>query len=479
MASITPSNRNVSCCSQKRSMLSYSCNGSRRTRMSLDVAPDSQYSWTVAWAAAWNIFCCSLLRRGMPVMFHAVDKTFSSTDKGSVAWTNAFIYSMTYTLFPVTTALCRTMSLRLLSVAGALLIGVGQIACFAIGSLSLVVPAIAVSCDSYDLNGALLVFGATSLNALIGSMFMSRPVWMNPSIPLPPIHRPEASQNTAPAAIQPAATAQENTTKEVVNHKPEVPKPGTVGNEHPMGAKEMPGPSGAAPPGVFTGAPSVLPSGAASLEPGNKVPAGGDAKAQPEPSSLAGRIPNTESATKATTRPDGDKPTASGAGSVPAGNQRPHEHQLEAKEAPVVDVAKVVPTTSSQKTPDMPVGAIMAWHCALTSLSVTASVVVYDYVMNENPERSEQAALTVVSYGAGDLLGRLGYQTMLSTGEHRKETSRKMSGFLVFIVVVIISWSTRPLQGKGLRHVLPVNSVLCLLLPFYTHPRASKPHLPT
>ncbi|XP_075730822.1 uncharacterized protein LOC142774311 [Rhipicephalus microplus] len=239
----------------------------------LDVAPDSQYSWTVAWAAAWNIFCCSLLHRGLPVMFHAVDKTFSTTDKGSVAWTNAFIYSMTYTLFPVTTALCRTMSLRLLSVAGALLIGVGQIACFAIGSLSLVVPAIAVSCglgaalstvvdettlylhfaaqrqqasylyqaafsmsaivsplllllllDSYDLNGALLVFGATSLNALIGSMFMSRPVWMNPSIPLPPIHRPEASQNTAPAAIQPATTAQGNTTKEVVNDKPEVPK---------------------------------------------------------------------------------------------------------------------------------------------------------------------------------------------------------------------------------------------------------------
>ncbi|KAL3203567.1 hypothetical protein MRX96_011935 [Rhipicephalus microplus] len=244
----------------------------------LDVAPDSQYSWTVAWAAAWNIFCCSLLRRGMPVMFHAVDKTFSTTDKGSVAWTNAFIYSMTYTLFPVTTALCRTMSLRLLSVAGALLIGVGQIACFAIGSLSLVVPAIAVSCgglldvrhrvpplllllllDSYDLNGALLVFGATSLNALIGSMFMSRPVWMNPSIPLPPIHRPEASQNAAPAAIQPTATAQENTTKEVVNHKQEVPKPGTVRNEHLMGAKEMPGPSGAAPPGVLTGAPSVPP----------------------------------------------------------------------------------------------------------------------------------------------------------------------------------------------------------------------------
>ncbi|XP_075730821.1 uncharacterized protein LOC142774310 [Rhipicephalus microplus] len=219
-----------------------------------------------------------------------------------------------------------------------------------------------------------------------------------------------------------------------------------------MGAKEMPGPSGAAPPGVFTGAPSVLPSGAASLEPGNKVPAGGDAKAQPEVTttgkaavnscaaplpSLAGRTPNTERVTKATTQPDGDKPTDSKAGSVSAGNQRPHEHQLQAKEAPVVEVAKVTPTTRT-KTPDMPVGAIMAWHCALTSLSVTASVVVYDYVMNENPERSEQAALTVVSYGAGDLLGRLGYQTMLSTGEHRKVMALQafLQGGLLFLMAL-------------------------------------------
>ncbi|KAL3203568.1 hypothetical protein MRX96_011936 [Rhipicephalus microplus] len=74
-----------------------------------------------------------------------------------------------------------------------------------------------------------------------------------------------------------------------------------------------------------------------------------------QPSSLAGRTPNTESATKAATRPDGDKLAASAPGSVPAGNQRPHEHQLEAKEAPVVDVAKVVPTT----------GAVMALQAFL------------------------------------------------------------------------------------------------------------------
>lgn len=112
------------------------------------LSPDSQHSWTVAGAAAWNIFCCSLLRRGMPVMFHAVGETFATTAKGSVAWTNAFIYSLAYTLSPVTMALCSMMPLRLLSVAGALLIGVGQIVCYALGSLSLVVPAIAVSCGT-------------------------------------------------------------------------------------------------------------------------------------------------------------------------------------------------------------------------------------------------------------------------------------------------------------------------------------------
>ncbi|KAH6941742.1 hypothetical protein HPB50_023074 [Hyalomma asiaticum] len=236
-----------------------------------DLGPDSQYSWTVAGAAAWNIFCCSLLRRGMPVLFHAVGETFSTTAKGSVAWTNAFIYSLAYTLFPVTMALCRTMPLRLLSVVGALLIGVGQIACFVLGSLSLMVPTIAVSCglgaafssvvdettlylhfesqrqlashlyqaafslsailyplvllfllESYGLNGTLLVSGAISLNALIGSVFMSRPMWMSPSAPLPPIYRPEVSQVTASAAVQPAAQAREVTAKEDVNQEQEI-----------------------------------------------------------------------------------------------------------------------------------------------------------------------------------------------------------------------------------------------------------------
>ncbi|KAH7935814.1 hypothetical protein HPB52_013971 [Rhipicephalus sanguineus] len=364
-----------------------------------DLAPDSQYSWTVAGAAAWNIFCCSLLRRGMPVLFHAVSETFSTTAKGSVAWTNAFIYSMAYTLSPVTTSLCRTMSLRLLSVSGAILIGVGQIACFALGSLSLVVPAIAVSSglgaalstvvdettlylyfaaqrqqasylyqaafsmsaivyplvllvllDSYGLNGTLLVSGAVSLNALIGSMFMSRPVWMSPSIPLPPIHRPKASQINAPAAVQPVAHTRENTTKEGVNQKPEVRKPGAVGDEHPAAAKELHDAHGAAPPHALTGPPSVPPPGTASVEPGKQTPAGGDAKARPEVATVGGG-------------------------------------GLHNSAAP-------------QPTPDMPVGVIMAWHCALTSLSVTAGVVLYDYVMDDDTERSPQAAFVVMALQA-------------------------------------------------------------------------------
>ncbi|KAH7964447.1 hypothetical protein HPB51_027322 [Rhipicephalus microplus] len=59
---------------------------------------DGKHSWTVAVGAAWNVFCCSLLRRAMPVMFLAVGDAFSNTTKGPVAWMNAFIYSLAYLL---------------------------------------------------------------------------------------------------------------------------------------------------------------------------------------------------------------------------------------------------------------------------------------------------------------------------------------------------------------------------------------------
>nr|XP_054921369.1 monocarboxylate transporter 9-like [Dermacentor andersoni] len=188
-----------------------------------ELVPDGRHSWQVALAAAWNVFCCSLLRRAMPVMFLAVGDAFATTSKGAVAWMNAFIYSLAYTLSPVLTVQCRTMPLKVLSIGGALLVGVGPIVCFALGSLALLVPVIGLCCglgaavsmvvnetvvhlhfeaerrkalsiyraafslsaiayplvlgllvSEYGLDGALLVTGAISLNALAGSLLMAR-----------------------------------------------------------------------------------------------------------------------------------------------------------------------------------------------------------------------------------------------------------------------------------------------------------------
>ncbi|KAL1454667.1 hypothetical protein MTO96_043740 [Rhipicephalus appendiculatus] len=85
-----------------------------------ELVPDGKHSWMVAVGAAWNVFCCSLLRRAMPVMFLAVDDAFATTTKGPVAWMNAIIYSLAYLLSPVVSVLCRHISLKLLSAAGAL-----------------------------------------------------------------------------------------------------------------------------------------------------------------------------------------------------------------------------------------------------------------------------------------------------------------------------------------------------------------------
>ncbi|KAL1415653.1 hypothetical protein MTO96_029074 [Rhipicephalus appendiculatus] len=69
---------------------------------------------------------------------------------------------------------------------------------------------------------------------------------------------------------------------------------------------------------------------------------------------------------------------------------------------------------------DNSVGIILVFYCALTSLSVTAGAVVYDYAMEGDRRRSIPATVTLVSLGLGDLLGRVGYETLLATGEHRK-----------------------------------------------------------
>ncbi|XP_077532510.1 uncharacterized protein LOC144144886 [Haemaphysalis longicornis] len=130
----------------------------------------------------------------------------------------------------VVSGLSHRMSLRLLSVVGAVLIGAGQIACFLLDSLMLIIPVLACCVglgsalstvvdetavhlhfstarrrraynlyytafslsaiaspllistlvDKYGLNGALLLSGAVSLNALAGSMLMNRQAFLLP-----------------------------------------------------------------------------------------------------------------------------------------------------------------------------------------------------------------------------------------------------------------------------------------------------------
>ncbi|KAH7935001.1 hypothetical protein HPB52_002646 [Rhipicephalus sanguineus] len=80
----------------------------------------------------------------------------------------------------------------------------------------------------------------------------------------------------------------------------------------------------------------------------------------------------------------------------------------------------------------------MAAHCALTSLSVTASVVIFDYAMGVDHERTSSATLALLCYGAGDLVGRMFYESLLGTGEHRKVMALQafLQGGVLFIMAV-------------------------------------------
>lgn len=384
----------------------------------VELVPDGSHSWRVAVAAAWNIFCCSLLRRAMPVMFPAVGDAFATTSKGVVAWMNAFIYSLAYTLSPVVTVQCRTVPLKVLSIGGAVLVGVGPIMCFFLGSLALMVPAIGICCglgaalsmvvnetvvhlhfkadrrkamsisraafslsaiayplvlallvSTYGLDGALLVSGAISLNALAGSLLMDRPPWMSPSDPIPSIHRPEGADD------RPAAELEQGP-KGDASEKPDASKMSVAG-EDPSTAGNNPGPvSGAA-------------SGAASVDPGMAAQAEGM-----EP------------------HPDGDQPAAAPEGQANAG-QQPEGTAAEPPKA-------MSPTGVVGATVDGTVAKTLAAHSALTSLSVTAGALIYDYAMDGDPVRAPSATLALVSYGAGDLVGRMCYETLLSSGDHRK-----------------------------------------------------------
>ncbi|XP_054929167.1 uncharacterized protein [Dermacentor andersoni] len=388
-----------------------------------ELVPDGRHSWQVAVAAAWNVFCCSLLRRAMPVMFLAVGDAFATTSKGAVAWMNAFIYSLAYTLSPVVTVQCRTMPLKVLSIGGALLVGVGQIVCFALGSLALLVPVIGLCCglgaavsmvvnetvvhlhfeaerrkalsiyraafslsaiayplvlgllvSEYGLDGALLVTGAISLNALAGSLLMARPPWMSPSDPVPSIHRPEN------ADAQPAAELEQGT-KADASEKPDASKMSVAAEDQ----------SNAMNPGLVSGGVS----GATSVDPGTMGTTGGDGTA-------------ATSAAQA----DGEQAAAVLEGQANA-DQQP--------EGAAAEPPKLASHTGvGGAALDSAVAKTLAAHGALTSLSVTAGALIYDYAMDGDPARSRSATLALLSYGAGDLVGRLCYEALLGDGEHRK-----------------------------------------------------------
>lgn len=85
--------------------------------------------------------------------------------------------------------------------------------------------------DTYGLNGALLVSGALSLNALGGSLIIARPAWMSPDDAIAPIHRPS---HAAPAAVSEGSTAVGSGAKGAEDdgaYKPETSKMSAAGGD--------------------------------------------------------------------------------------------------------------------------------------------------------------------------------------------------------------------------------------------------------
>ncbi|KAL3220366.1 hypothetical protein MRX96_029932 [Rhipicephalus microplus] len=103
------------------------------------------------------------------------------------------------------------------------------------------------------------------------------------------------------------------------------------------------------------------------------------------------------------------------------------------------DVVEASKSEASKKPSlDGSVGHVMAVHCALTSLSVTASVVIFDYAMGGDSARTSSSTLALLSNAAGDLVGRTFYGSLLGTGEHRKVMALQafLQGGVFFIMAV-------------------------------------------
>ncbi|XP_054920615.1 uncharacterized protein [Dermacentor andersoni] len=371
--------------------------------------------------------------------------------------------------------LSRVLPLRSLSVAGAILVGASQVICFLLGSLATMVPVIGLLCglgsalstvvdemalhlhfekqrhkalalyaaafslsaivypplfltlvETYGLNGALLVSGALSLNGLAGSVVITRPVWLPPDIPLPPLYR-RASDIVAQVESPPPAPPLRKDAKgdaagiskdALAGGMPDSSKvPDPAGEHGDPASRALAG----VPSGATSGATSVATSGATS-----GVTSGAtsgivsvDGIASPPSAVRVAALfrPALRGAASGMATPG-----VTEAGDTCGKSSVAMVALAERQGATIGDPVRskeAAPTATAAGT-DNSIGIVLVFYCALTSLSVTAGAVVYDYAMAGDRRRSLSAIVALVSLGVGDLLGRVGYEILLATGEHRK-----------------------------------------------------------
>ncbi|KAH6940809.1 hypothetical protein HPB50_007028 [Hyalomma asiaticum] len=375
-----------------------------------------------------------------------------------------------------------------MSVVGAILVGVGQVVCFLLGSLTAIVPVIGLLCglgsalstlvdemalhlhfmkerhqaltlygvafslsaivyppvflilvDTYGLNGALLVSGALSLNGLAGSVVITRPVWLPPDIPLPPLYRRTSDIIAEVEALSPTSSPEKGAkggsagdakgaaaADKLDPKKPPVP---AGDHEEPASGALAGVPSGVTSAATSGMSPSMT-SGVTTASPTKAMSIGKVSKRSSPAHSVASFALHSDTVGQG---PTDETPGKSSVALVAlAERQGATLEDLLTKQGAALSPGSAAPSKRDlfesrpcalygphQET-DNSVGIILVFYCALTSLSVTAGAVVYDYAMGGDRSRSLPATVALVSLGLGDLLGRIGYETLLATGEHRK-----------------------------------------------------------
>ncbi|KAH7970674.1 hypothetical protein HPB49_013600 [Dermacentor silvarum] len=347
--------------------------------------------------------------------------------------------------------LSRILPLRSLSVAGAILVGASQVICFLLGSLATMVAVIGLLCglgsalstvvdemalhlhfekqrrkalalygaafslsaivyppvfltlvDTYGLNGALLVSGALSLNGIAGSVVITRPVWLPPDIPLPPLYS-RASAIMAQVEAPPPAQPQE---KDAKGDAAGIAKDALTA-DMPDSSK-LPDPV-CRNPASIAGLPSAAPSVATSVVASGLTSGAASGAASGfasvdgilSPSSPAYHVAFAASALRteaSVTTPQGETGAADTCGMSSIALVALAEQQG----ATIDNVFRhkgASPTAAAGSEVDNTIGVVLVFYCALTSLSVTAGAVVYDYAMAGDRRRSVSAAVVLVSLG--------------------------------------------------------------------------------